>query len=118
MKDYLLPYFGKFYLKPEILIFNEQRVLISLLLNNFPQINIAGILADRVANGQLFRWLTQKPILFKKHGNSFHPQNNLFRYGFDFISRLECLNFKTPPWKYSLSFCTMHSCFFCLQNNF
>src|ERR1043165_1440494 len=35
-----------------------------------------------------WRATTQKPILFKKHRDSFRPQNNLFRYGFDFIREL------------------------------
>jgi hypothetical protein len=35
---------------------------------------------------------TQKPILFKKHRESFRPQNNFFRYAFHFI-RDNLINF-------------------------
>jgi len=45
--------------------FNEQRALISRFLNTFPQIKIAGLLADReFANHQLFHWLDQKNVAF------------------------------------------------------
>jgi len=43
--------------------FNEQRALISRFLNTFPQIKIAGLLADReFANHQLFHWLDHKML--------------------------------------------------------
>jgi len=45
--------------------FNERCFLISRFLSAFPQINIAGLLADReFASGKLFRWLNAKKVPF------------------------------------------------------
>ena len=40
--------------------------------------------------------LHKKPILFKQHWDSLRPQNNLFRYGFDFIRELILNPYKHP----------------------
>lgn len=51
-----------------------------------------------------WRAITQKPILFKKHRSSFRPQNNLFRYGFDFIRDMILNPFaKFKDFKFSLT---------------
>jgi hypothetical protein len=45
--------------------FNERCFLINRFLSAFPQINIAGLLADReFASGEFFRWLTTQKIPF------------------------------------------------------